>query len=90
MSVERILTAKGYDNEQIQSIVYEHPNFDEKVRSEFSINEPIHLWEAYYIGDANEDILSEIALSKGFDNYTELLKEMDYMLLELAEQYPSK
>lgn len=87
MSIERILTAKGYDNEQIQQIVYENPGFDAQVRCEFGIDQPIHLWEAYYIGDADAEEMNEIAINKGFDNYIELLAAMDGRLNQLAEEY---
>lgn len=40
---------------------------DMKVRSEFGIDEPIHLWEAYYIGYADELVLKAQALKLGYN-----------------------
>lgn len=89
-TASQILEAKGYDNEEQNAIVYDHPSLDAQVRSEFGIDEPVHLWDGYYIGDADEDILTEIATSKGYDNYFELFRDMDYRLIELANEYPEK
>jgi len=88
-TVEQILTSKGYDNSEIDSLI-NWDGLDTKVREEFNVSEPIHLWEAYYIGDGDENILNDIAKSRGLEDYSELLKEMDYRLLELAEQIEDK
>lgn len=89
-TLEQILTEKGYGNEEIQEIVYEYPNFDEQVRTQYGIDEPIHLYESYYLGDADEEELNKTALFYGLDSYIELLAAMDGALIDLAYDYPTK
>lgn len=60
---------------------------DAKVRAEFKVNEhPLHLWERYYIGDADENILLKIAKYQGFNDISELFSAMDRKLIELCEE----
>jgi len=93
-TASQILERKGYDNSEQDEIVCSgyknNDSLDIKVREEFCVDEPIHLLEAYYLGDAGEDVLNEIAKKRGFDDYKDLLNAMDYRLLELAKEYPDK
>lgn len=90
-TASQVLEEKGYDNEQQNDIVcVGSESLDWKVRDEFGIDEPIHLYECYYIGDANEDVINEMAKEKGYEDYKGLLFAMDRRLVELAEEYPAK
>jgi hypothetical protein len=83
----QILEAKGYDNSEISDIIQANDdNLDMKVREEFGVqDEALHLWEAYYKGDANEDNLLKAAVDNGFDDIEDLLSAMDNRLLELCK-----
>lgn len=88
MTASDILAAKGYDPAQQNDIVCANSDcLDVQTREYFNVNEPIHLYECYYIGDANEDDLNELAQTKGYADYTELLAAMDRHLTALAEKY---
>lgn len=84
----QILKEKGYELDEINDIVND---LDIKVREEYKVSEqPVHLWEAYYSGDASEDNLNEIAIEQGFENHEELIRKMTSRLNELAEEYSTK
>lgn len=88
MTASQILERKGYDNAQINDMIYS-VGLDLRVREKFGITgEPIHLWEAYELGDADEEELNEKAENLGYGDYHELLKSMDNELIELCEAYP--
>lgn len=88
-TASQILAKKGYDNAEQNDIICVNENcLDWQVRNEFGMNEPIHLYEAYYLGEADEDEMNEIAKKSGFDDYNELLFAMDRRLIEVAEDYP--
>lgn len=93
-TASQILEKKGYDNSEQDEIVCSgyknNDSLDVMVRKEFGVDEPIHILEAYYLGDADENVLTEIAEKKGFDDYKDLLNAMDHRLLELAYEYPEK
>lgn len=57
------------------------------IRERFNIDEPIHKFECYYIGDADEDVLNRIAEENGLNDYRELLSMMDK---EFEEEYSNK
>lgn len=59
---------------------------DIECRDEFECTEPIHLWEAYCIGDGDEDILNDLAKEHGCSDYEELLGEMDTRFQEIIEE----
>lgn len=86
-TAEQILVSKGYDANQAYSVVYE--NLDGKTRGEFGIDEPVHLFEKYYLGDADANVMERIALDQGYDSCIDLLGAMDSRLIELAEDYPA-
>ena len=89
-TASQVLEAKGYDPAQINDIVYANNNaLDIQVREVFNINEPIHLWECYNVGDADIEVLNNIAIQKGYKSYKALLREMNWCLIELAEDYPA-
>lgn len=86
-----ILAAKGYDPAQQNDIVCANSDcLDLQTREHFNVNEPIHLYECYYAGDANEDALNETARAAGHENYHALLSAMDRYLVQLAENYPAR
>ena len=90
----QILEAKGYEGDEIDSILNwangDKESLDVQTRIEFGIqDEPVHLWEAYHVGDSDEDTLDEIAKSKGFDDHNELLDAATRHLNSLAESYPT-
>lgn len=91
-TAQSILTSKGYDNFECMDIIQANQdNLDMKVREKYGLGtEPLHLWEAYYIGDADEDVVLEAAKKHGFDDEDELFAQMDRDLLDLANEYPSK
>lgn len=90
-TASQILEKKGYGLDEINDIICaNHNSLDEVTRDKFGVMEPIHLWEAYYLGDANEDSLLEVAKDHGFDDIKSLLKEMDMHLISLAEAYKEK
>jgi hypothetical protein len=62
-------------------------NTDILIRERFNIYEPIHKFECYYIGDADEDVLNRIAEENGLNDYRELLSMMDK---EFEEEYSNK
>lgn len=88
MTASQILEKKGYDNAEQNDIV--SYKLDGQTREHFSVFEPVHLWEAYYKGDADLEKLSEIAVQNGFETAEDLLSAMTYHLNNLAESYPSK
>ena len=93
-TASQILESKGYDladqNEIVNIGYLDHQSLDQQVRTQFGITEPIHLWDGYYIGDAGEDTMNEIAQQKGYEDYKELLAKMDNSLVALAEAFPVK
>lgn len=50
---------------------------DINTREKFGVNEPVHKWDGYYIGDADEDVMNEIAKKHNCEYYDELFTEMD-------------
>lgn len=52
-------------------------NADVNVRERFNITEPINKFEAYYKGDADEEMLNDIAEENGLNDYEELLSMLD-------------
>lgn len=83
-----ILESKGYDATERDGII---GSLDWMVRYAYSIKEPIHLLDdGYYYGDADAEVLNNIAASKGYEDYTELFGAMDRSLTDLAERWPSK
>ncbi len=92
MTAQQILESKGYDNEDcIEIIAADDNSLDIQVRKYYKVEgEPLHLWEAYYIGDANEEEIEKIAKKHNCDTIEGLFSEMDDMLLNLASNYPTK
>jgi hypothetical protein len=89
-TAQQILESKGYDNSQIEDVLYHNQALDMKVRAEFGVEyQPLHLWEAYYLGDADEEEIERIALKRGHDSAKGMLLSMDIRLNELAEEMPS-
>ena len=94
-TASQILLQKGYDHSEVENIIC-YPNgqresLDMQTRIEFGIqDEPVHLWEAYYVGDSDEEKLNEIAKSKGYEDHNELLDAATKYLNSLAESYPEK
>lgn len=91
----QILEAKGYEGDEVDSILTwgtsEVESLDLQTRIEFGIYEhPVHLWEAYYVGDADEKELFKIAKEKGFEDVEDLLEATTHHLNSLAENYPAK
>lgn len=91
MTAQSILEKKGYNNFELIDIISE---FDMQIREKYGLeDEPLHLWESYYIGDADEETVLETVTNKGFNNFDEiddLFDIMDRDLLELANEYPTK
>lgn len=50
---------------------------DINTREKFGVNEPVNKWDGYYIGDADEEALNEIAKKHNLEDYDELFTEMD-------------
>lgn len=93
-TASQILEAKGYEGDEIDSILNcgnkESESLDTQTRKHFGIEEPIHLWDRYSIGDADEDKLNAIAHRKGYFGYTALFISMNHHLNQLASDYPDK
>ena len=91
-NAEAILKEKGYDNFEITDILQANKhNLDMQIREKYGLeNQALHLWESYYIGDADEQIVLSKAIEHGFKDIDELLNQMDADLEELAINYPSK
>lgn len=91
-TISKILESKGFAPADIDEVVHYGPEnsggLDQQVRSEFNITEPIHLWEEYDLGEADEDELNEKAQAQGYEDYHELLNKMDRRLLQLVEELP--
>ena len=94
-TTQQILEKKGYDNNEINDLInygttVSPDGLDMQVREEFGLGgEPLHLWEAYYIGDANESVLE--AKAKEFNTDVKgLLHLMDIRLNALCEDIPEK
>lgn len=98
-TAQQVLAAKGFDNDQIADILYHNQALDMKVREEFGVqDEPLHLWEYYYTGDADREVLAKIAKEKGFfieskietidgdGDVDGMLIAMDNRLIELCEE----
>lgn len=87
-TAQSILEAKGYESFECIEIIND---FDMKVREKYNLeDEPLHLWESYYIGDADEDTILEVAKNNECDEIGDLLDLMDRKLFDLAYQYPDK
>ena len=63
---------------------------DDNVRNYFGVHEPIHKLDAYYVGDADEQVLNEIAKKYGLEDYEELLAKMDERFEKELEKISSK
>lgn len=63
---------------------------DETTRTIFGVREPVHKLDAYYIGDADEQVLNEIAKKHGLEDYDDLLARMDSYFKEELERISSK
>ena len=93
ITAQKILEKKGYDLEECTDILQADRdiNLDMKVREKYGLDdEPLHLWESYYIGDADKKAVKKAAKKHGFDSIDGLLMQMDSDLLELAENFPEK
>lgn len=92
MTAQQILESKGYDNSECADILQaDDANLDMQVREKYGLgNEPLHLWESYYRGDASKKALKKAAKKHGLESIDDLLSAMDSDLIELAEKYPSK
>lgn len=94
-TASQILETKGYEGDEIDSILSwangDEESLDMQTRIEFGIqDEPVHLWEAYSVGDSDEETLDKIAKIKGFEDHNELLNAATRHLNSLAEDYPEK
>ena len=56
---------------------------DEQTREEFCIEEPIHLWESYCIGDAEEE---KLLANSNYDSLDELFSTMDSYYEQVSEE----
>lgn len=93
MTAQQILEQKGYDNSDCIDILQADPeiSLDMKVREKYGLgDEALHLWEGYYLGDADEEKVKAVAEKHGFQDIDDLFKQMDADLNELAENYPEK
>ncbi len=63
---------------------------DDNVRNYFGVHEPIHKLDAYYVGDADEQVLNEIAKKHGLEDCDDLLARMDSYFKEELERISSK
>lgn len=94
MNAQQILEKAGIGSNEAASIVYEQ--LDIQVRELYNVqNNPIHLWESYCIGDANESELLKDAESnrtpaKKYSNLEELFEDMTDDLERLAYKYAEK
>lgn len=105
-TAQQILESKGYDLNEINDIInfqtkFSEEGLDMQVRAEFGLSDqPLHLWEAYYIGDADELILKNKAIELGYiagsededneGNISEMLTAMDNRLIELSCEIDEK
>lgn len=95
LNAQQILEKKGFDLTQIADIIHfktEHSEegLDMQVRTEFKVEDhPLHLWESYYIGDADEEEIELIAKEQGYDSIKTLFRAMDARLIELCENIPA-
>ena len=93
MNAQQILEQKGIESNEAASIVYE--KLDIQVRELYNVeNHPVHLWEYYVIGDANEtDLLNDAESNttpvKKYDDVDELFEDMTKELERLASIYES-
>ena len=63
---------------------------DLNTRAKFEVEEPIHKWDGYYIGDADEDVMNEIAKKHNLDDYVELLFDIDSEFENESERLASE
>jgi hypothetical protein len=94
-NAEQILKAKGYDDEEIMSLIsygsLNRSGFDIQVREEFGLgDQPLHLWDGYYRGDASEEVLEAKTKELGYQDVDQMLSAMDRRLSELAEEVEEK
>jgi hypothetical protein len=93
-SPDKLLQKKGFDFQESGSIIYDE--LDIKVRELYNVQKhPIHLWDRYCLGDANEvelikDAESNTTPPKKYENTEKLFDDMDSDLLRLANLYPEK
>jgi len=59
---------------------------DVETREFFDISEPIFLEDGYYLGDADEEIMNDIAINKGYEDYSELFDAMDIYFTDLKKE----
>lgn len=70
----------GFDPAKVQDTI---ASLDEAVREEFNVTEPIHLWDGYALGDANDETLKQ---ETGYDDLDELFNDMGHMLIQKTEK----
>ena len=86
-----ILVEKGHERSDANDIVYS--KLDIEVRELYNVlDHPVHLWEKYVIGDANENDLLRDAESnttpvKKYNDVDELFEDMTNELERLASIY---
>lgn len=89
MNAQMILEKKGF--EDAAAIVFEE--LDQKVRELYNVSShPIHLWERYCIGDANEselllDAESNTTPIHRYENSDSLFEDMTREIERLASIY---
>lgn len=91
-TAETTLEEKGYDKHEIAKSIL--PELDAKVRELYNVqNHPLHLWEEYAIGDANEEEVLADANRIAVDKYRDLdnlFYRMNKCLNEWAGSYPDR
>jgi len=90
-TAESILMEKGFNHQEANEIIDQE--LDLKVRELYNVqNHPIHLWDKYSIGDANEeDILIDaesntLPISK-YNDIDDLFNDMTEELENLSSEY---
>jgi len=69
----------GFDPDKVQDAI---AHLDTEVRDAFNVDEPIHLWDGYMSGDANDEQLKE---ESGYSDLEQLFNDMGAMLLKQVE-----
>jgi hypothetical protein len=80
-TASQILESKNVPFERIEDIVN---NLDIAIREKYKVAEPLHLWEGYKVGDANEQTL---LAETGYSDVEVLLNDMTADLATLAENF---
>ena len=71
---DAIVDRYNAESTPLNYFVCDYDPLDVEIREQFNVSEPIHLWENYCIGDADE---AKLLAETGYDDIDDLFSDMD-------------